>query len=50
MSRHLRQLRALVLKDLWLELRTRDTAVAMTLFVVIAMVLLAFLWNVRPRG
>ncbi len=47
MSGHARQLRALVLKDLWLELRTRDTAVAMALFVVIAMVLLQFGFGTR---
>ncbi len=42
-----RQLRALVLKDLRLELRTRDTAVTMTLFVVIAMVILQFGFGTR---
>lgn len=42
-----RQLRALVLKDLRLELRTRDTAVAMVLFVVIAMVILQFGFGTR---
>jgi heme exporter protein B len=34
-----RQLRALLLKDLRLELRTRDTVVAMILFAVVAMVI-----------
>jgi heme exporter protein B len=43
----LRQFRALVLKDLRLELRTRDTAIAMTLFVVIAMVILQFGFGTR---
>jgi heme exporter protein B len=42
-----RQYRALVLKDLRLELRTRDTAVAMALFVVIAMVILQFGFGTR---
>lgn len=42
-----RQFRALVLKDLRLELRTRDTAIAMTLFVVIAMVILQFGFGTR---
>ena len=42
-----RQFRALVLNDLRLELRTRDTAVAMTLFVVIAMVILQFGFGTR---
>lgn len=42
-----RQYRALVRKDLQLELRTRDTAVAMTLFVVIAMVILQFGFGTR---
>lgn len=37
-----RQLRALVLKDLRLELRTRDTAVAMGLFSIVAMVIFQF--------
>jgi heme exporter protein B len=38
----LRQLRALLLKDLRLELRTRDTVVAMALFSVVAMVIFQF--------
>ncbi len=42
-----RQFRALVLKDLRLELRTRDTAIAMTVFVVIAMVILQFGFGTR---
>ncbi len=42
-----RQFRALVLKDVRLELRTRDTAIAMTLFVVIAMVILQFGFGTR---
>jgi heme exporter protein B len=37
-----RQLRALVLKDLRLELRTRDTLAAMVLFSLLAMILLQF--------
>lgn len=47
MRLRLRQLRALVMKDLWLELRTRDTVAAMVLFVVIAMVLLQFGFGTR---
>ncbi len=47
MSARWRQYRALVRKDLWLELRTRDTAVTMGLFVVIAMVLLQFGFGTR---
>lgn len=47
MSRSLRQIRALVRKDLWLEMRTRDTVVAMGLFVVIAMVILQFGFGTR---
>ena len=43
-----RQMRALLLKDLRLELRTRDTAVAMVLFVVLAM--LIFQFAVGSRG
>jgi heme exporter protein B len=39
-----------VRKDLWLELRTRDTAVAMALFVVIAMVLLQFGFGTREAN
>jgi heme exporter protein B len=37
-----RQLRALLMKDLRLELRTRDTVVAMALFAVVAMVIFQF--------
>ncbi|MEW6581534.1 MAG: heme exporter protein CcmB [Actinomycetota bacterium] len=37
-----RQMRALLLKDLRLELRTRDTLVAMLLFAVLAMLVLQF--------
>lgn len=37
-----RQMRALLLKDLRLELRTRDTLVAMVLFSVLAMLVLQF--------
>ena len=37
-----RQLRALLLKDLRLELRTRDTVIAMALFAVAAMVIFQF--------
>ncbi len=43
------QLKALVLKDLRLELRTRETAIAMMLFVVIAMVILQFGFDVGDR-
>ena len=43
-----RQLRALMLKDLRLELRTRDTIVAMLLFSVVAM--LIFQFAVGSRG
>jgi heme exporter protein B len=43
----MRQFRALVRKDLQLELRTRDTAMAMGLFVVIAMVILQFGFGTR---
>ncbi len=42
-----RQFRALVLKDVRLEMRTRDTLVVMVLFVVIAMVILQFGFGVR---
>lgn len=45
--RALRQLRALVLKDLRLELRTRDTVIAMILFAVLAMVLFQFGFGTR---
>lgn len=45
----LRQYRALVLKDLRLEMRTRDTLIVMALFVVIAMVILQFGFGVRER-
>jgi heme exporter protein B len=37
-----RQLRALLLKDLRLELRTRDTLIAMVLFAVVAMLIFQF--------
>lgn len=43
----LRQFRALVLKDLRLEMRTRDTFIVMALFVIIAMVVLQFGFGVR---
>lgn len=43
-----RQLRALMLKDLRLEMRTRDTLVAMVLFAVVAM--LIFQFAVGGRG
>lgn len=43
------QLKALVLKDLRLELRTRETAIAMALFVVIAMVILQFGFDVGDQ-
>ena len=43
-----RQLRALLLKDLRLELRTRDTVVAMLLFSVVAMMIFQF--AVGSRG
>jgi len=42
-----RQLRALLLKDLRLELRTRETAVAMGLFALVAMVLFQFTIGTR---
>ena len=42
-----RQLRALLLKDLRLELRTRDTVVAMLLFAVAAMVVFQFGFGTR---
>jgi heme exporter protein B len=42
-----RQLRALLLKDLRLELRTRDTVVAMVLFAVVAMVIFEFGFGTR---
>jgi heme exporter protein B len=42
-----RQLRALLLKDLRLELRTRDTVVAMILFAVAAMVIFQFGFGTR---
>lgn len=47
MNSGVRQYRALVLKDLRLELRTRDTLMAMGLFVVIAMVILQFGFGTR---
>lgn len=43
-----RQLKALLLKDLRLELRTRDTLVAMVLFAVVAMMIFQF--AVGSRG
>ena len=42
-----RQLRALLLKDLRLELRTRDTIVAMVLFAVLAMLIFQFAFGNR---
>lgn len=48
--RALRQYRALVAKDLRLELRTRDTALAMVLFVVVAMVILQFGFGTRETN
>ncbi len=42
-----RQLRALLLKDLRLELRTRDTVVAMVLFAIVAMVIFQFAFGSR---
>lgn len=42
-----RQLRALLLKDLRLELRTRETAVAMGLFAVVAMLIFQFTIGTR---
>jgi heme exporter protein B len=42
-----RQLRALLLKDLRLELRTRDTAVAMVLFAILAMMIFQFAFGSR---
>lgn len=42
-----RQLRALVLKDLRLEMRTRETVVAMALFSVLAMVIFQFGFGTR---
>lgn len=44
---HLRQLRALLVKDLRLELRTRETAVAMALFALVAMVIFQFAIGTR---
>jgi heme exporter protein B len=46
----LRQLRALVLKDLRLELRTRDTLAAMLLFAVLLMVLFEFTIGTRTNA
>ena len=43
----LRQLRALLLKDLRLELRSRDTLVAMLLFAVVAMLIFQFAFGAR---
>ncbi|MGD9696460.1 MAG: heme exporter protein CcmB [Thermoleophilia bacterium] len=42
-----RQLRALLLKDLRLELRTRDTAAAMVLFSVLVMTIFQFAFGTR---
>jgi heme exporter protein B len=42
-----RQLRALLLKDLRLELRTRDTLAAMVLFAVVAMMIFQFAFGGR---
>jgi heme exporter protein B len=42
-----RQLRALLLKDLRLELRTRDTLVAMVLFAVVAMMIFQFAFGAQ---
>ncbi len=42
-----RQLRALLLKDLRLELRSRDTLVAMLLFAVVAMLIFQFAFGAR---
>jgi heme exporter protein B len=42
MPSHLRQMRALLLKDLRLELRTRETVVAMGLFALVAMIIFQF--------
>ncbi len=50
MPRAARQYRALVRKDLRLEMRTRDTLVAMSLFVVIAMVILQFGFGTRETN
>lgn len=47
--RTLRQFRALLVKDLRLELRTRDTAIAMSLFAVIAMVIFQFAVGTRTE-
>lgn len=44
-----RQLRALLLKDLRLELRTRDTIVAMILFAVVAMTIFQFAVGARGQ-
>ena len=45
-----RQLRALLLKDLRLELRTRDTLVAMLLFSVVAMMIFQFAFGGRGQN
>ena len=45
-----RQLRALLLKDLRLELRTRDTLVAMLLFAVVAMLIFQFAFGGRGQN
>ena len=42
-----RQLRALLLKDLRLEMRSRDTLVAMLLFAVVAMMIFQFAFGAR---
>ncbi len=47
--RSLRQFRALLVKDLRLELRTRDTAIAMLLFSVISMVIFQFAVGTRTE-
>ena len=43
----IRQFRALLRKDLQLELRTRETAITMVLFATVAMVLFQFTIGVR---
>lgn len=45
-----RQLRALMLKDLRLELRTRDTLAAMVLFAVVAMMIFQFAFGGRGQN
>jgi heme exporter protein B len=44
-----RQFRALLLKDLRLELRTRDTLVAMVLFAIVAMMIFQFAFGGRGQ-